>query len=156
MSTKSSKPKNKTIFTVVIVLISAILLVVGIKALINNRNAREETAQTLWNEVKDKSWDWNGFAGGTYTFYESEDGSNKCIVQAYGSGVWLTGDEIFDVELKNDTITVGEDTFQFEGEELIEIISDGDEFKKVLSNPGEIKLINLSGKEVTLEDRVKE
>ena len=57
------------------------------------------------DHILNKTWfSENGFAGHQYVFYRIEGGDIKVIKQIHGSGVCIIKSEIYDVELKGDSL----------------------------------------------------
>ncbi len=103
----------------------------------------EESTSEIWEQVKDKTWTWDTFAGGTWTFFERDEG-RFVVIQTYGSGVILAGSTIQRVEVSKDSIVVDGEQLKLQGETLIsENIN--------LHTPGEISLINYNGNPITLD-----
>jgi hypothetical protein len=66
-----------------------------------NLKAQEE----IFEKIDNKTWFENsGFAGTSIVFYRTTNGLFKAIRQINGSGVPVVGSEIYDVEIRNDTI----------------------------------------------------
>lgn len=54
----------------------------------------------LWKQIEGKTWSTlNIWAGQGVTFYETESGERKAIIQHYGSGMPVLSSEIFPVTL---------------------------------------------------------
>jgi len=65
------------------------------------------TAQELevFEKIENKTWfDNDGFAGTSFIFYRTTNGLFKAIRQIHGSGVPVIGSEIYDVEIRDDTL----------------------------------------------------
>jgi len=60
---------------------------------------------TVLEKIEEITWFENsGFAGNTVIFYHTSDGLLKAIRQMHGFGVPVVSSEIFDVEIKLDTV----------------------------------------------------
>ena len=77
-------------------------LIIVIFSIINlNLKAQDE----IFEKINNKTWFENsGFAGTSIVFYRTVNGLLKAIRQINGSGVPVIGSEIYDVEIRNDTI----------------------------------------------------
>ena len=78
-----------------------LLIIVFFSIVTLNLKAQEEVIE----KIENKTWFENsGFAGTSIVFYRTIDGLFKAIRQINGSGVPVIGSEIYDVEIRNDTI----------------------------------------------------
>ena len=77
------------------------LIIVFFSIVTLNLKAQEE----VFEKNENKTWFENsGFAGTSIVFYRTTDGLFKAIRQINGSGVPVIGSEIYDVEIRKDTI----------------------------------------------------
>ena len=59
----------------------------------------------IFEKIENKTWFENsGFAGTTVVFYKTTNGLLKAIRQINGSGVPVVSSEIYDIEIRKDTI----------------------------------------------------
>ena len=79
------------------------ILIALLSILTLNTLAQEAT----FDKINNKTWfEDNGFAGTTIVFYKTSNGQLKAIRQINGAGVPVVSSEIFDVEIKHDTISL--------------------------------------------------
>jgi len=59
----------------------------------------------IFEKIENHTWfESDGFTGVNITFYKTANGLLKVIRQKNGSGIPVVGSEIYDVEIKHDTI----------------------------------------------------
>lgn len=77
------------------------LIIAFLSILTLNLKAQEE----IFEKIDNKTWFENiGFAGTSIIFYRTTNGILKAIKQINGSGVPVISSEIYDVEIREDTI----------------------------------------------------
>lgn len=75
--------------------------------------ANEASPSKLWSKLKGTTWtESNGWAGKGLTFFEDTKGRRKCLLQTYGSGVYVTSSSFIYVAVKSDkAINIGMDGY---------------------------------------------
>lgn len=108
-----------------------------------NSFAQEEISE----KINNSTWfEDNGFAGTTIVFYRTTNGLLKAIRQINGSGVPVIGSEIYDVEIRDDTIyllgglnlktsaKIGNYYYNFD-KKTGQILKNGKQLKKIFEEP---------------------
>jgi hypothetical protein len=125
-----------------IFLIGALIVVMN-QSLENHMAPKDNSVSNIWDQIKNRTWQWDTFAGGSWTFFERAEGK-FVVIQTYGSGVPLIDSTIKRVDVTLDSIVVGKDVLVLQDSKLLSN-------NVILDKPDEIYLIDYQGNPLTLE-----